>query len=192
MCMLRVNPLYPLLSLFPHVCRELQELLSPCSGHTFRLKPPPPDIDVRAKNALSWYPLSGAEIITDPKTRWNTPHWISIGSTLPHNQDHNRGKITGLSAHTVCRLEKILVSIPWHNLTLSVSNHSLKECISGGFETPGSFASCLFNAIAYMAVQEMSIMQGLKILLHEFWLYGNYPIAINISEEKLVLVCAKP
>lgn len=192
MCKLLVDPLNPILSLFPESSFTLRELLQPCRGHTFRIQKPQPDIDNIAKNSIPWLDCVCAKIVTDPKTAWDENNWTSIGSTLPHNQQGAKSKIFSLSAHTIDRVDKMLVHIPWHDLNVSLTNFALRDHIAGGHTTKGSFASCLFNAIEYTAVDEEPYASGLKNLIHVLWLKGNYPIAYNKYTEKLVIVCAKP
>ncbi len=192
MCTLRVDPLNPILSLFPESSFTLRELLQPCRGHTFRLQKPQPDIHNIAKNSIPWLDCDGTEIITDPKTAWNEDSWQSIGSTLPHNHPDTKSKIFTLSAHTLHQIERKLVKIPWYDLTISLRDFALRQHIAGGHTVEGSFASCLLNAIEYTAVDEEPYMSGLKNLVLCLWLNGNYPIAHNKYIKKLIVVCAKP
>lgn len=192
MCTLKFDPLNPIVSLFPESSFTLRELLQPCRGHTFRLQKPQPDIHDIAKNSIPWLQCEGAEIIADPKTAWNDDDWTSIGSTLPHNQRDTKNRIMSLSAHTIHQIDKKLVHILWYDLNVILIHFAMRQHIAGGHTMKGSFASCLFNAIEYTAVDEEPFMSGLKNLIHLLWLRGNYPIAYNKNTKNLVTVCAKP
>lgn len=172
----------------------IEQLLRPCVGHMFELRPPQPNLQDIARRVVRWRACSG--VITTSEKDLVDRGFISydfaegfVDSQMWRDLEKS---FPGMPYREVVKpwednlSTRLAASIPQKVRDhLSESNGpQLVKWVASAFRITFAFA------LGYAALSQNPQMEFTRIALHELWLKGNYPLGFHGKHGPLVVLCA--